>query len=90
MNKRPDVFKPITNEQLRALSEKNGWVGKERGVEPEEVGITAEIMREAQVSSGRPPRNGPQKLEALRAVIGGTTDAQVRASMEALRGQEQC
>lgn len=47
MNKRPDVFKPITDEQLRALSEKNGWVGKERGVEPEEVGITKEMQRAA-------------------------------------------
>lgn len=47
MNKRPDVFKPITDEQLRALSEKNGWVGKERGVEPEEVGITKAMQRAA-------------------------------------------
>ena len=33
--------------QLRALSEKEGWTGKERGVEPEEVGITKEMQRAA-------------------------------------------
>ena len=38
-------FKPITDEQLRVLTLKEGWVGKERGVEPEEVGITEEMMR---------------------------------------------
>jgi hypothetical protein len=73
MNNRPDVFKPITDEQLRALSEKNGWVGKERGVEPEEVDITAEMMRDAVA-----PTTQKTNLDALRAFITPSTAAQAR------------
>ena len=82
-------FKPISEEQLRALSEKEGWTGKERGVEPEEVGITEEMMRDAVA-----PTTQKTNLDALRAFITPSTAAQAREreaadereSMEQLSG----
>ncbi|MFW2357246.1 MAG: hypothetical protein ACN4F8_17100, partial [Hydrogenophaga sp.] len=66
-------FKPISEEQLRALSEKEGWTGKERGVEPEEVGITEVMMRDAVA-----PTTQKTSLDALRAFITPSTAAQAR------------
>lgn len=89
MNKHPSDFKPLTKEQLRAINAKYG--GAERTVEPEEVGITEEMMREAQGKSQSSRLTGPQKLDALRAVIGTATEDEASASMaahEAKKGED--
>lgn len=63
-------FKPLSEEQLRALDEKNGWVGKERAVEPEEVGITPEMLREARLAAA---------IERMRAAPPFFTEAEREA-----------
>lgn len=86
MSKRPYCSKPLANEQLRDISPKHD--GAERALKPEEVGLTEEMMREAQVESQSSKLTGPQKLDALRALIGTTTEEKASASMAAYEAKQ--
>lgn len=84
MNKRPSV-KPLTSEQLRAINAKHDRA--ERAIEPEEVGITEGMTREAEVESQPSTLNGPQRLDALRVFLGTTTEDEMSSSMAAYEAE---